>query len=429
MQKSKLTEVRDVNKTIKQIESQNNITYTGQQKKAIKNTFVNPISIITGGPGTGKTTIVKAVIAIAEKNGFKVALAAPTGKAAKRMEEATGRPAKTIHRLLEFELKRKDTYGETTLYFNRNKNNPLEEDLIIIDEASMIDTTLMYHLITAVDTCIVFIGDTAQLPSIGPGTILADLIKNLPTTRLDSIFRQKDTSSIIINTQRIKSGQFPVFDSKEFIFEEYAGPDQVVKLYIAEVEKEGIENVQILTPMRKTDVGTNVLNRLVQDTINPPQENKPEIIISSEKVYRVGDKVMQTRNDYKKECYNGDMGTIVSINGEDEILIKFEDRVISFTREELMRDLEVSYATTIHKSQGSEFKTVIIPLLTNHYIMLKRNLIYTAVTRAKKKVIIVGQKKAVGMAVNIIDSTKRYTTLSERIRSIHGSQLSLWNWY
>jgi len=421
-----LPTVQSDERVITEIQKNNKVKYTKKQQIAIKNTFRRPVSVITGGPGTGKTTIVKAIIAIAEKNKISVALAAPTGKAAKRMEEATGREAKTIHRLLEFKPSNNDS--ASPMYFQRNKNFPLDEDLIIIDESSMLDTNIMYHLIMAVNTRIVFIGDVSQLPSIGPGTVLADLIKTLPTTRLDAIFRQKETSMIIVNSQKINFGEFPIFNKTDFIFEEYTCPEQIADIYTKESMTASTDEIQILTPMKKTDAGTMLLNQLIQGRINPPAHNKKEIRLMDNRVLRLNDKVIQLRNNYDKECFNGDIGTIKAIEkgeGSNSILIKFDEREVLFTEEEVRKDMELAYALTIHKSQGSEFKTVIIPLITSHYIMLKRNLIYTAVTRARSKVIIIGQKKAVGISVNTIDATKRYTSLSRRIREHQKTQLSL----
>ena len=340
-----------------------------------------------------------------------VQLAAPTGKAAKRMEEVTGHPAKTIHRLLEYKPNG-DAEDETTMEFARNELNPIDADLIVIDETSMIDTNLMYHLINAVKSSIVFIGDQNQLPSIGPGTVLADMMKALPTTKLDIIFRQKNTSAIIPNSDRINKGLFPFFNNKDFIFYEYESPDQILEIYKKEL-KTGDE-VQILTPVKRSETGTINLNKLIQDNINPEHPNKPQVVFG-DKTFRVGDRVMQHQNNYDKEIFNGDTGIITKIyKDEDEIhtVVDFLGREVEFIDDEV-KTLDLSYAMTIHKSQGSQFDTVIIPLTTSHFIMLKRNLIYTAVTRAKKKVIIVGQKKAIAIAVKTLDSSKRNTSLGE----------------
>jgi len=403
--------VKNIDSIIKKIEAQNNITYTPTQIDAIKKAFKHGVSIITGGPGTGKTTITKAIIEIAKKEGMTVQLAAPTGKAAKRMEEVTGHPAKTIHRLLEYKPNG-DAEDETTMEFARNELNPIDADLIVIDETSMIDTNLMYHLINAVKSSIVFIGDQNQLPSIGPGTVLADMMKALPTTKLDIIFRQKNTSAIIPNSDRINKGLYPFFNNKDFIFYEYESPDQILEIYKKEL-KTGDE-VQILTPVKRSETGTINLNKLIQDNINPEHPNKPQVVFG-DKTFRVGDRVMQHQNNYDKEIFNGDTGIITKIyKDEDEIhtVVDFLGREVEFIDDEV-KTLDLSYAMTIHKSQGSQFDTVIIPLTTSHFIMLKRNLIYTAVTRAKKKVIIVGQKKAIAIAVKTLDSSKRNTSLGE----------------
>lgn len=403
--------VKNIDSIIKAVETQNNITYTPIQKEAIKRTFQHGVSVITGGPGTGKTTITKAIIEIAQKQNMTVELAAPTGKAAKRMEEVTEHPAKTIHRLLEYKPNgHDDVYA---MEFARNELNPIDADLIIIDEASMIDTVLMYHLINAVKSTIVFIGDQNQLPSIGPGTILVDMISALPATRLDVIFRQKDTSSIITNSSRINMGLYPLFNDKDFEFYEYQSPEQILEIYKRELAAG--DEVQILTPVKKSETGTINLNKIIQENINPEHPDKPQINFG-DKVFRVGDLVMQQENNYDKDIYNGDSGTVVRIYQDDDdsihTIVDFFSREVEFIDDEV-KSLTLAYSITIHKSQGSQFGTVIIPLTTSHFIMLKRNLIYTAVTRAKKKVIIIGQKKAVAIAVKTLDSSKRNTSLGE----------------
>lgn len=402
--------VKNIDNIIELIEVQNSINYTPIQKKAIKKCFKHGVSIITGGPGTGKTTITKAIIEIALSQNKTVQLAAPTGKAAKRMEEVTGHPAKTIHRLLEYKPNGQDeTYK---MEFTRNELNPIDADLIIIDEASMIDTVLMYHLISAVKSTIVFIGDQNQLPSIGPGTVLADMIATLPATKLDVIFRQKETSAIITNSSRINKGLYPFFNDTDFEFHEYDSPDQILKIFKKELATDN--EVQILTPVKRSESGTINLNKIIQESINPKHPNKPQIVFG-DKTFRVGDRVMQQKNNYDKDIYNGDSGVVTKIyKDEDGIhtVIDFFGREVEFIDDEV-KSLTLAYAITIHKSQGSQFDTVIIPLTTSHYIMLKRNLIYTAVTRAKKKVIIIGQKKAIAIAIKTLDSSKRNTSLGE----------------
>lgn len=413
-----LKEVGNIDLQISAIEKLSNINYTNLQKEAIKKSFQNGVSIITGGPGTGKTTIIKAILDIAEANKMKTALAAPTGKAAKRMEEVTGREAKTIHRLLEF----KPAYDQDTLgwelKFERDEFYPLDEDMIIIDETSMIDTVLMYYLVRAIKqgTRVVFVGDVDQLPSIGPGTILADIINILPVTKLDAVFRQKEGSLIILNSAKIRRGVFPSFNKTDFQFYEISEPEKIVEAYINELKGGlSINEVQILTPVRKTEYGVENLNRLIQEAVNPPNFDKPEATIGNT-VFRVGDKVMQVVNDYFKECFNGDTGVINSIfklNGSIYIVVDFDGRFVTYVDDEA-KNLNLAYAVTVHKAQGSQFDTVIMPLTTKHFIMLKRNLFYTAVTRAKKKVVIFGQKKAIAIALYMIDAEKRYSTLQKR---------------
>jgi exodeoxyribonuclease V alpha subunit len=412
----------NIERVLEEIEKRDCITYTQQQKEAIKKAFKHGVSIITGGPGTGKTTIIKAIIEIAQKKGLKIELAAPTGKAAKRMEEVTGHPAKTIHRLLEY--KPIEDRDECTMEFERNEENPIDADLIIIDEVSMIDTVLMYYLIKAISGTVVFIGDQDQLPSIGAGNVLYDMIETLPTTKLDVIFRQKEMSAIITNSSRINKGLYPCFNNKDFRFYEYESPQQILELYIKELQTG--DEVQILTPVKKSETGTVNLNKIIQAAINPARIDKPQITYK-DKVFRVGDRVMQQVNDYDKECFNGDTGIIKNIFKDQEenvhAVVDYQGREVIYTDEEI-DDLMLAYAITIHKAQGAQFDTVIIPLTTSHYIMLKRNLIYTAVTRAVKKVIIIGQKKAIMIAAKTIDSTKRNTSLGEQLQSLLAEQVA-----
>lgn len=406
----------NIERVLEEIEKRDCITYTQQQKEAIKKAFKHGVSIITGGPGTGKTTIIKAIIEIAQKKGLKIELAAPTGKAAKRMEEVTGHPAKTIHRLLEY--RPREDGDEYVMEFERNEENPIDAELIIIDEVSMIDTILMYYLIKAINGTVVFIGDQDQLPSIGPGNVLSDMIDTLLTTKLNVIFRQKEMSAIITNSSRINKGLYPCFNNKDFRFYEYESPQQILELYVKELQTG--DEVQILTPVKKSETGTVNLNKIIQAAINPARIDKPQIIYK-DKVFRVGDRVMQQVNDYDKECFNGDTGIIKNIFKDQEenvhAVVDYQGREVIYTDEEI-DDLMLAYAITIHKAQGAQFDTVIIPLTTSHYIMLKRNLIYTAVTRAVKKVIIVGQKKAIMIAAKTIDSTKRNTSLWEHLQRL-----------
>jgi exodeoxyribonuclease V alpha subunit len=306
--------------------------------------------------------------------------------------------------------------------FDRNEQNPLDADVVIIDETSMIDNDLMFHLLKALrdKTKLILVGDVDQLPSVGAGNILKDIIESekVPVTKLDVIFRQKEMSSIITNSKLINEGKIPEFNNKDFIFYDLISPEQIVKEFVKEIKSgKSLDDVQILTPMKKTDIGSLELNRLVQEAINPARLGKEEIKYG-EKLFRVGDKVMQTSNNYEKEIFNGDTGYVKRAYTNDEgvrcIEVDFDGRSIKLIEEEL-KDIMLAYAITVHKSQGSEYDTVIMPITTSHYIMLKRNLIYTGVTRAKRVVKIFGNKKAVSIAVRTIDSSKRYTGLKERL--------------
>lgn len=413
-----IKEVKNIDKLIQEIEFKNNIKYANKQIEAIKKSLSSNISVITGGPGTGKTTIINALLYILKTNKYDVALASPTGKAAKRLEETTGEEAKTIHRLLECKFDEKMKH----VRFDRNEQNPLDENVVIIDETSMIDNDLMYHLLKALrdNTKLILVGDVDQLPSVGAGNILKDIIESgkVPVTKLDVIFRQKEMSSIITNSKLINEGKMPEFNNKDFVFYDLVSPQQIVKEFIKELKNgKTLDDVQILTPMKKTDIGTLELNRLVQEAINPSRPGKEEIKYG-EKLFRVDDKVMQTSNNHEKGIFNGDTGYIrrayVNDDGVRCIEVDFDGRNIELIEEEL-KDIMLAYAITVHKAQGSEYDTVIMPVTTSHYIMLKRNLIYTGVTRAKKTVKIFGDKKAVNIAVRTIDSSKRYTGLKERL--------------
>ncbi|HAE61806.1 MAG TPA: hypothetical protein DCG38_05695 [Eubacteriaceae bacterium] len=411
--------ISSIDELIKEAEVAKNIRYGSKQKEAIKKAVENNISIITGGPGTGKTTIVSALLYIFQKQDKLVALASPTGKAAKRLEEVTGHPAKTIHRLLEARF---DKEFRSVRFF-RNELNPLDEDVVIVDEFSMVDNELAASLLKALreDAKLIIIGDMDQLPSVGAGNVLRDLIESgvIPVTKLDVIFRQEETSGIIINSKLIKEGKMVRFNNKDFIFHELVSPEQVVEEFVKELEKgKTLDDVQILTPMKKTDIGTLELNRLIQERINPPHPQKEEITYGS-KIFRVGDKVMQTQNNYEKEIFNGDTGYVKRAYRDEEglrhVVIDFDGRIVDLVEEEL-KEIIPAYAITIHKSQGSEYDTVIVVIAMNHYIMLKRNLLYTAVTRARNTVKIFGDMQALKIAINTIDSSKRYTALKERLK-------------
>ncbi|MCX7966013.1 MAG: AAA family ATPase, partial [Syntrophorhabdaceae bacterium] len=398
------------------------IEFSEKQKEAIKEAVNSKIMIITGGPGTGKTTIIKAIIEIYRSMKQRVLLAAPTGRAAKRMTSATGYEAKTLHRLLE--------YSPSNGSFKRNEANPLEADIIIIDETSMVDTVLMYHFLKAVktETTVIFVGDVDQLPSVGAGNILKDLIDSgvIHTVRLDEIFRQSKESMIIVNAHRINKGEMPYLKffrdhHHDFFFTELYEPEEVanyIKYLCTEIipKKFGfdpVDDTQVITPMYKGIVGVSNLNNELQETLN---KNK-EILIKGGRTLKIGDKVMQLRNNYDKDVYNGDIGKIINIDRElQELHVYFDDKLVTYDFSEL-DEITLAYAISVHKSQGSEYPVVIMPVLTHHYIMLQRNLLYTAITRGKKLVFLVGTKRAVAMAVKNNKPVKRYTMLKERLIS------------
>jgi exodeoxyribonuclease V alpha subunit len=389
-------------------------SYSDEQLGAIRNSLLHKILILTGGPGTGKTTALRGIIDSYTRLGKKIMLAAPTGRAAKRMSDVIGFEAKTIHRLLE--------YNPQGQFFVRDEDNPLDADLLVIDEVSMIDTLLMNSLINAVtsNTTLVLVGDVDQLPSVGPGNILHDLIKSdiIPTAMLTKIFRQAEESKIVVNAHKINLGEFPALqnnDTSDFFFLQEADnsliPDIIVDLCTKRLPSkygfDPMKDIQVLTPMYKGDAGADNLNSILQSALN-----KNEVLITrGKRCYKIGDKVMQLRNNYEKDVFNGDIGLIHNIDTEDQKLeIIFNGKIVSYDFLDL-DDITLAYAITVHKSQGSEYPCVILPLTTAHYIMLQRNLLYTAVTRASKMMIIAGSKQALQIAVANKKSRKRYTSL------------------
>lgn len=398
------------------------IQLTAQQKEAVQMALTNKVSILTGGPGTGKSTITGSIIKLIQARNHTVLLAAPTGRAAKRMSEATGLEAKTIHRLLEF----KPGSGQT---FLRDQGNPLDADLVIIDETSMVDILLMNHLLAAIDqgSHLLLIGDVDQLPSVGPGNVLRDMIASemIPVVRLETIFRQAEDSYIIVNAHRINQGMMPVItrDSRDFfLFSEndaQKAADWVLDLVSKRIpEKFGFNpemDIQVLSPMHRGSVGVADLNQRLQEVLNPPQPGKAEFR-HGHRVFRVGDRVMQVRNDYDRLVFNGDMGRLVEIDLEESLVkIDFDGRIVQAEFSQL-DEVVHSYAVSIHKAQGSEFPVVVIPLLTQHYMMLQRNLLYTAVTRARKLVVLVGSRQAIAMSVRNDRIASRNTRLAKRLK-------------
>lgn len=407
---------------IKVWEKDNQIQLAQKQKEAIKACLHHGVLVLTGGPGTGKTTVIKGILSILKAQGLKIRLAAPTGRAAKRLSETTGQKALTIHRLLEANNLAQD--DNLQLGFSKDIDDQLDADVIILDEVSMVDIVLMHHFLNAVpDGCrIILVGDTDQLPAVGPGSVLKDIIRSqkIPAIRLDEIFRQAQTSMIIQNAHIINAGRLPDLRKQysDFVFYELNDDtsitQKILDLCTKDLPHEGfdvLKDVQILSPMHRFLCGVENLNLMLQERLNP-KKNQDELKYSSQ-TFRVGDKVMHIRNNYQKNVFNGDIGFIQNINNE-KLTVYYFDHIVTYEKNEL-NELTLAYASSVHKSQGSEYKVVIIPLSTSHYIMLQRNLLYTAITRTKQKVIIIGSKKALMTAIQSNRTQKRYTLLAERL--------------
>ena len=410
----------DYQSVIENWEQETNLKLADAQIEAIKASLEHGVFVLTGGPGTGKTTVVKGILSVLEKTGCKILLAAPTGRAARRLAESAGKPAATVHRMLEY------TPNGEQYFFGRNEETPLEADAVIIDEASMLDINLANYLLKAIPVgCrLIFVGDVDQLPSVGPGTFLKDIIKSkaVPVVRLQHIFRQAALSPIVVNAHRINKGMSPLCDpNSDFSFVEITNEENaakfIVQKYVELVQATGWEEVQVLAPMHKNPCGVMNLNKMLQDKINPLLPGKPEVIANSG-LLRLGDKVMQIRNNYEKDVFNGDIGKIIRMVGRT-ITVAYPERLdgenVEYAPTEL-DELQLAYAMSVHKSQGSEYNSVIMPLVPSHYIMLQRNLFYTGITRAKKTVVLVGAKTAVNTAVGNDNIRKRYSLLSERMQ-------------
>ena len=398
------------------IQEKVDMKYDEIQADAIRKAAVSKVMVLTGGPGTGKTTTTQGIIAAYRSFGLKILLAAPTGRAAKRMTEATGLEAKTIHRLLEC----KPPEG-----YQKNEDNPLEGDVLIIDECSMIDMILMNALLKAIPEGmrLILVGDIDQLPSVGAGNVLRDIIDSgvFPVVRLTRIFRQAQSSRIIMNAHAINEGKFPDISNgknTDFFYIEKEDPEEAVQEIVRLVKnnlpryyKTPWNHIQVLTPMQKGIVGAANLNLALQEALNPQGDG----LRRGGYLFRAGDKVMQIRNNYEKEIFNGDIGTVESVDLQERMLkVNFDQHIIEYEASEL-DELVHAYATTIHKAQGSEYPIVVMPVLMNHYVMLQRNLIYTGITRAKKVLVIVGTRKALSYAVRNVTVTKRNTFLKERL--------------
>ena len=407
----------NVDGIVEMIQKQYDISYDEVQKDAVKTAAASKFMVLTGGPGTGKTTTTLAIIKVFQLLGARVLLAAPTGRAAKRMSETTGLEAKTIHRLLEY----KPPEG-----YKKNAECPLECDVLIIDETSMVDTILMYNLLKAVsnETVVILVGDVDQLPSVGAGNVLKDIIDSgiVNVVKLTRIFRQAQGSAIITNAHKINKGDFPDLKgnrNSDFFFIEEDEPTKVVQT-IKELctrrlpafyKVDPINDIQVLCPMQRGETGAVNLNVVLQEALNSSNIS----IKYGGTAYRLGDKVMQIKNNYDKNVFNGDIGSISKIDTEERTLVlNFDGNLVDYDATEL-DEVVLAYATTIHKSQGSEYKIVVAPLTLQHYVMLQRNLLYTCVTRAKKVFVLVGTKKAVAMAVRNNKTTMRNTRLAERL--------------
>ena len=409
----------DINSSLGELEKKMDIQFAPQQKKAIRTALMENTMILTGGPGTGKTTTTVGMIRLFEAEGRRIVLAAPTGRAAKRLSETTGREAKTIHRLLEFSFQENG--------FKRNRENPLDADVVIVDEMSMVELVLMNRLMQAIpsNASVVFIGDTDQLPSVGAGNVLKSIIdsQKVPVVKLTEIFRQAQESMIVTNAHRINQGDYPELSGpadRNFFFIERDDPEKVEQLILSLIAERlprhynyhHIEDIQLLCPMRRGTLGTENLNKRLQDMLNPNKEQ----YVKGWQTFRQGDKVMQIRNNYDYDVFNGDIGRIIEIDPVNKALkVRFPEKIVAYDMADL-NELVLAYAVTIHKSQGSEYPAVVIPLHTQHYIMLQRNLLYTGVTRAKELVIIVGSKKALNVCINNNQVMKRNSYLAERIQ-------------
>jgi exodeoxyribonuclease V alpha subunit len=408
-------------KAIEWVQQKLNIELARRQEEAVLLAATSKVLIITGGPGTGKTTLITAILRIFQQLKLRILLAAPTGRAAKRMNEATGWEAKTIHRLLE--------YSPHKGGFKKDQDDPLEADVVIIDETSMVDTLLMYHLLKAIPSHVhlILVGDVDQLPSVGPGNVLTDIIRSgrFTVVRLTEIFRQAQESMIVVNAHKVNQGQLPVLkeidkpEKTDFQFIQEEDPEKILQ-NILDLCSETIprkfrfhplREIQVLAPMHKGIIGVANLNIELQKRLNPGQPG----ITHGAWNFRLGDKVMQIVNNYDKDVFNGDIGWISKIDAEErEVVIEFDGRPVPYDYSDL-DEVVLAYAVSVHKSQGSEYPVVILPVVTQHYMLLQRNLIYTGITRAKKLVIMIGTKRALAIAIRNNKPQRRYTLLSERL--------------
>lgn len=415
-----------IRKTLPKLEGGLGFELSPEQRSAVLNACVHKVFIITGGPGTGKTTITRAIVAALSELKLKVKLAAPTGRAAKRLSEATGEPAQTLHRLLQYSPE----HG-----FYHCEDQKLAAEALLVDEVSMLDAQLFLAVLRALPvTCrLILVGDVNQLPSVGPGNVLADLINSaaIPKAVLTHIFRQAQESTIVVNAHRFNAGRFPVSSPKEppdadFYWIPQENPAKVQEMILEMVtdripERFGLDpvrDVQVLTPMHKGEVGTNALNQLLQERLNP--RRGPELK-RGYAVFRQGDRVLQLRNNYDKEVFNGDLGWVADVDQEEGALaVDFDGNLVACDSTEL-EDLSLAYAVSVHKSQGCEYPAVVVPVVTQHYVLLMRNLLYTALTRARRLAVFIGSEKALRLGLANVTSGRRMTHLAQRVRAIFAS--------
>lgn len=409
------------NKAVEWVQKCLAIQLTEKQMEGVKTAVTKKVMVLTGGPGTGKTTIIKAILEIFRRLTPRIIMGAPTGRAAKRMSETTGWEAKTLHRVLEWSPKE--------MGFKKDQDHPLDADVVIVDEASMIDNLLMHHFLKAVPkpAVLILVGDVNQLPSVGAGNVLKDIINSgaVPVVELHEIFRQAMGSLIITNAHRIHRGEFPQLPGKgelqDFYFIQKETPEEIAATILelvtqkipARFKKDPVDDIQVLTPMHRGIIGGENLNKVLQEALN----KSPIELTRGSRTYKQGDKVMQIKNDYDKEVFNGDIGRILEINFEEQkVTVGFDGRPVDYEFSDL-NELVPAYAVSIHKSQGSEYPVVVIPLHISHYLLLQRNLIYTGVTRARKLVVIVGTKKAMSIAIRNNEILRRFTGLCRKLRA------------